>query len=34
MYVTDAHAFLWFLLQDKKEGKKALEIFRASCMTE
>ena len=29
IYVTDAHAFLWFLLQDKREGKKALEIFRA-----
>lgn len=30
MYVTNAHAFLWFLSQDNKLGKKALDIFR-SC---
>jgi PIN domain nuclease of toxin-antitoxin system len=29
MYVADAHAFLWFLLDDPKLGKKALKIFRA-----
>lgn len=29
MYVTDAHGFLWFLSQDEKIGKEALEIFRA-----
>ena len=29
MYVTDAHALLWFLLQDPKLSKKALKIFRA-----
>ena len=29
MYVTDAHAFLWFLSEDERLGKRALEIFRA-----
>ena len=29
MYVTDTHAFLWFVWKDKKLGNKALEIFRA-----
>ena len=29
MYVTDTHAFLWFVWRDKKLGHKALEIFRA-----
>jgi len=30
MYVADTHAFLWFLTEDKKLGKKAREIFE-SC---
>lgn len=29
MYVTDTHAFLWFLEHDKKLGKNALAIFQA-----
>jgi PIN domain nuclease of toxin-antitoxin system len=28
MFVTDAHAFLWFLSGDKKLSKKALNAFR------
>lgn len=27
MYVTDTHALLWYLTEDKKLGKKAKEIF-------
>jgi PIN domain nuclease of toxin-antitoxin system len=27
MYVTDTHAFLWYLSEDKRLSKKALEAF-------
>ena len=30
MYVTDTHAFLWFLTEDNRIGKKAKEVF-ISC---
>jgi PIN domain nuclease of toxin-antitoxin system len=28
IFVTDTHALLWYLTEDKRLGKKALKIFK------